>query len=150
MTTFNIIGLLAVAIILGSIGYIYNHYNSQGKKLSVRETAIRNLKSSCILFGIIVVPQVILFEFGNRLPTVPENIQNIEQVQKILLDQNRYIENLRWLFFYIIFCFFLFLLPSIYSFAKTAISTQDRDNILVIKEETNILGLREDEVKGKL
>lgn len=145
MSIFESIGLLAIAVVIGIIGYVYNHYNSQGKKLSPQETAVRNLKSSCILFGIFVVPQIVAFEFGNSLPVVPENMQNIEQVQKILTEQNRYFENLRWLFYFFVFYFLLFLLPAIYTFAKTLISLQNRgNNILLVEEKTNILGLRED------
>lgn len=145
MTIFEGTGLLAIAIVLGIILYVYKHYNSEGKKLSSQETAVRNLKSSFLFFGVTVVFLISAFEFGNTSPVVPEKINNLEEVQKILIEQNRYFENLKSLFFLFVLYFMMILLPAIYSFAKTLISTQNKENIILeAKEQTNILGLRED------
>ena len=129
--------------------------NYKGRNLSPKRKALHELFYTFLLLGIAVYGLNFAFFFPSNftsIPNVPETITNLEEAKIILQEQNKSLDsllekltNLRQAVYIFLILFSVFLLPSIYRFAKAVIpNDEEKTPILNVTEKEPILGLNDE------
>jgi energy-coupling factor transporter transmembrane protein EcfT len=111
------------------------------RNLPPKQEALRRLYYSFVAFGFLIMFLIFSLPDFYGFSYVPQEIKNLEEAQGILQEQSKNLEEmrdglkeLRYIIYLFLFSFIMFVLQSIYNFAK-AVTPVETEKVLNLDSE---------------